>query len=966
MFRRSARNISWKIWSCSLPIMTACVVSGGAVANAASKETQAKKHVAAQLQHHTALSSGNVRVAPVPSVVHAAPVQMASKRASVPVKTVDSEIEQIQVHAQRQASGAAALDEQRHSVGVSTVMSRQQIEQAPQTNLSDILTRMPGISAYSNMSGGQAATGETQYMSIRGLDSSYNAYTLNGERVAASDPATRAVSFDMLAPYGITSVKVSKSTSADMDGDAIGGAIDIRTPTAFDFTGSLNRISLQGQINDYASRIGVPFGGGTGQVELARRFGHDGRFGVYMTGYYSDKSVAASAVAPNKSLKATALGENGLPLTQVSAVSTSQMKYDIYTSRLRRYGGSLSLNYQGDHQDFYALGTYGAYNTKQEDNQVSLRGNTGLYGADGQYQSPTATRGQYFETNDSNQLMTTQKIGGETRLDRWTIDYDLFNSYSVLASPDQVEGSMYGPFYAQGPFKFNVSNTTLPRVSGPATGVSQLLNQDIDKFYKTQGRDAQSIADMYGVHADANYRFKSDILKSIAFGVKVSETDRQSYAHPFFHSDNNFVYNGPFFGGPKYTSSNPGGPIISNIPGQQVDVFGGAAGPLRLLSRDWVRATTVPYKYQNDPKGAGIYTKNDWNANTSTGTERIYAGYVALNLQAGPVDIHPGFRYEWTDFGGTHWQNNGNGTGNVARMHQSYGTPLPYLNINWRPTSMSVLRFGVRRAFTRPAFGLVNGATTISLDSQTNAIQSVSMPNPNLRPTSATVFDFSGELYNHHEGVVSAAVYYKRIQKYVFMSVSGTSNSSSLGGVVPTGSYTDGNTQFSMPNNGGNATLEGLELNAQQRLTFLPGWLSGFGVNGNITLQHSNAQSGLKGHPDTALPRAPEMMYNLGVFYNRGPAKFNLNYNYVGTQLLGLNSSLPDYYLQPTQRLDMSAQYALGYGMAATVAMQNLLNTPAFWETAGKGKSFMAYDGSANGSFVQTGRMYLFGLNGSF
>lgn len=942
------------------PLLTRCLVSlvvFGALTPAHAQGTHHKKKDGRRTTPPS-IAQKPQTIPPRQAVPQAASGDLDKKRS----------YEHIQVTALRGGTVAAALDEQRRSTGLASVMSREQIERAPETNLSDILTRLPGLSAYSNMSGGQAATGETQYMTIRGLDSSYNAYTLNGERIAPADAATRAISFDMLAPYGITSIKVSKSTTADMDGDAIGGAIDIRTPTAFDFSAPLHKLTLQGQLNDNAARTGTPDLGGTVQGEFARRFGRDGRFGVYATGYYSTKNVLANAVAPNTSYKPTFLSESNVSsLDQASQLTSTQLKYDLFTSKLKRYGGSLSLNYKGDHHEFYALGTYGQYNVQMNDNQVSLRGGLTSYYPDGVYRAGGAQRAQYFTTNDSAQLLTTQKIGGVSHFDRWTVNYDVFNSYGVQSSPNTVEASMYGSGGIAGPFTFDIANTTLPRMNGPQAAVDQFKNQNLSRFWKTQGRDAQSTADMYGVHADAAYRFRSEILKSIAFGFKFSNTQRAASQHPFFHNDNNFVYNGPFFGGKKWPSSNAQGPMIGDIPGYQVDAFGGKIGDFRLLDRNWVKNTTVPYKYQNDPNGAGNYTKNDWNANTSTGSEKIYAGFVSLNLQAGPVDIHPGFRYEYTDFSGTHWSSNGDSTtGNFVKIGQSYGSPLPYLNINWRPSSLSVLRFSVRRGLTRPAFGLINGATSLSLDPLTNQILAVSQPNPNLRPTTATMFDFSAELYNHHAGMISASVYYKQIQKFIFTSVSGSTNSRTLGGNVPTNSYTDGGTVYQMPVNGRGATLEGLELAAQQNLYFLPGWLNGFGVNANITLQHSTAKSNVAGHADTALPRAPEMMYNLGVYYSRGPIHFDLNYNYVGTQLLSVSSKTPDFYLQPTQRLDLSMKYKIGWGLTGSLAMQNLLNTPAFWETMGKGKSYLAYDGSANGAFVQTGRMYLAGLSGEF
>ena len=874
--------------------------------------------------------------------------------------------EKVVVTAQRDST-ERALSEQLHAVGVSNILSREQIEQAPETNLSDILTRLPGLSTYSNMNQGQAATGENQYVTIRGLDASYNTYSLNGERIAPADPATRAISFDMLAPYGITQINVSKTTTADMDGDATGGAIDIRTPTAYDFNGSYNRITIQGQLNDVAADIGTSDLGGNVEAEFARTFGKDDRFGVYLAGYYLEKNVAADAVSPNSAYEPTFASQANLPLGDASQISSPQFKYDVYTTNIRRYGGILSLDYRGDHQTVYLRSTFGAYDTTENDNQAAIRGSNLVYGPDGVAQSATVERGQYFETDDAAQSLMTQKLGGTTVLGRLDLSYDVFDSYGVQSSPNQFEASLYPATMIQGPVTFDSAGTTLPRVSGPPAVLAALNNQDLDKFWKTQGRDASSDADTYGIHADAVYRLKTPFLNAVHVGFKISDTDRQSWERPFFHDDNNFIFDGPFFGGQNYGANQAVGPAVGAIPGQQVNLFGGAAGSIRLLDRNWIGEQILPYKYQNDPNGTGDYTQNDYNANTARGSETIYAGYVMLDMSVGQVHIYPGFRYEWTNFTGQHWVSNGDdATGQFTTVKQMYGEPLPVINIDWRPTDDSVLRFSARRSFSRPAYGLIDGATAITLDSLTNQITSISEPNPNLRPSTATDLDLSAELYNHNGGVVSAAFYGKIIDKFIFTSVSGTTNSSTLSGNVPSDAFVSNGTEFSMPENGDGATLAGLELNTEQRLTFLPGLWSGFGFNGNVTLQHSSAQSGIAGHPSTDLPRAPELLYNLGIFYAKSGFRADLNYNYTGEQLLSLNSTAPDFYLQPTTRLDLTAQYRFPHGLVTSIAMQNLLDGPAFYETEGKGRSFLAYDQSANGAYVQTGRVFLAGASVQF
>ncbi len=898
-----------------------------------------------------------------PAQVQPAPPRVTSAKAEP--RPAAASAEQVIVTAQRDST-EKALTEQLHAVGVSSILSKDQIERAPETNLSDILTRLPGLSTYSNMNQGQAATGESQYVTIRGLDSSYNSYSLNGERIAPADPTTRAISFDMLAPYGITQINVSKTTTADMDGDATGGAIDIRTPTAYDFVGVYDKITIQGQLNDKAADIGTSDLGGNVEVELARKFGKDDRFGAYLAGYYLEKNVAADAVSPNSAYEPTLADQASRSLDDASQLSSPDFKYDAYTTNIKRYGGILSLDYRGDRQTIYLKGTYGAYDTTENDNQVSIRGSNLVYAA-GAARSDTVERGQYFETDDAAEALTTQKLGGTTDLGPIGLAYDLFNSYGVESSPNQFEASLYPATMIQGPVTFDVAGTTLPRVAGSPGVLAALDNQDLDRFWKTQGRDASSTADTYGIHADAIYRVDTPFLSALHVGFKISDTDRQTWERPYFHDDNNFVFGGPFFGGPNYSSTEAVGPAVGAIPGQQVNLFGGAAGSIRLLDRNWIGEQILPYKYRNDPDGAGIYTQNDYDANTARGSEKIYAGYVMLDMRVGQVHIYPGFRYEWTNFSGEHWVSNGDdATGQFARADQMYGEPLPVINIDWRPTDESVVRFSARRSFSRPAYGLINGATSITLDSLTNQITSVSEPNPNLRPSTATDLDFSAEIYNRNGGVVSASAYYKIIDKFIFTSVSGTANSATLGGNVPSNAFEANGTLFSMPQNGDGATLAGLELNTEQRLSWLPGLLSGFGFNGNVTLQQSSAQSGMTGHATTDLPRAPELLYNLGIFYAKYNFRADLNYNYTGEQLLSLNTAAPDFYLQPTTRLDLTMQYRFPRGLVASVAMQNLLDGPAYWETEGKGRSFLAYDSSANGAYVQTGRVFLAGASVQF
>ncbi|WP_129588873.1 TonB-dependent receptor [Xanthomonas campestris] len=849
-----------------------------------------------------------------------------------------------------------SFDEQRLSSSVNSVMSKQQIDAIPSGGIADVVAHMPGLSAYSDMHLGQATTGENAYVSIRGMDASYNAYTLNGVGMPETDSSTRAISLNMLAPFGIQSVQVSKSPTPDMPGDSIGGAIDMRTPNAFDFDRDLYaKTTAQGQFNALASTLGGKDSGGTLQQELAWKFGDGHAFGVYASAYYGKNNNMAQAPAPNsKYVPADPALANATDLRTAGPLISTRYKYSLYTSQIERYGGNLSLDWQGDTSALYARAIYGSYGVTGQQDQSSARLET--------YRNqPTAVRGGYFNTHDIDETLATLQLGGKTTLDRLHVDYGASVGRGTRSRPDYVSASLYG--FTPGSFAFDLSDPTYPSI-GPSSAALKAFFYDLDAslLWKVQGHDAGSHDNRVNAHTDIAYQVDGDLLDSVKLGLSADHADRGAYDHPFFHKDGNFVTNGPYFGGPNYAFPTAGGPPLSAIPGRITgNAFNGHyAGPFKLLDRNWMLAQALPYKYLNDPTGAGVYTANDYNANTTASTEAIYSGYAMAALHIGSVSVLPGVRYELTRYAADSWQSRGDGsTGEFVGTGSTYGQVLPGISINYRPDDLTVYRASLRRSFSRPAFGLISGETVYSID-DTQTVVGISKPNPDLQPSKADNADLSAEFYDHDSGVLSASTYYKRITGFIYTSQSATSNDNTLGGLVPTGTTFENGVPVTMPQNGGTATLYGLELAASKRLLALPGIWSHFGINANLTLQHSAADSKRADQPEkTWLPRAPERIYNLDLFYDDSHLRTDLSYNYAGLQLLGLTTDRLNYYLQPVKSLDFNATYHLPHHVDVGVSAKNLLNAATFYETQGTSKRYMAYDPGADGAYVQTGRAYM-------
>lgn len=870
-------------------------------------------------------------------------------------------MEAVTVKAALPAQGT--VDEQRTAESVTTVMTRQDIAAVPAANIADVVSHMPGVSAYTDMQLGQAATGENGYVSIRGLDASYNAYSLNGFALPETDSSTRAISLDMLAPFGIQSVLVSKAPTPDMRGDSIGGTIDMRTPTAFDFEpGIYARTTVQGRMNGKAADLGLPDKGSMVQQEFATRLGTQENIGLYVAAYYGKNDNAAETTAPNTNYKPVdpTLADTKV-LRGIDDLVSTQYKYSIFTNRIKRYGFNTSLDWHGGDTSLYARAIYGAYDVSAEQNQASARKLT----------DTSILRGGYFNTRDMNQKLGTLQLGGDSVRDRLNLDYGLSWGYGTRNVPNYVEASLYGPG-TPGQFTFDLSNPAYPSIAGDPSSVRDYFyNLDSDAFWKVQGQDSGSRDTRLNAHVDGTLSLNDGRLENIKFGLLADTSKRNAYNHPFFHQNNNFIYGGPYFGGPDYPYTSPGGPSLGVLPGVTVyNAFGGNfAGPFKLIDRHWVLAQAVPYKYVDDPNGAGVYTADDYNANTTSSRENVYAGYLMGTLQYGALTILPGVRYELTNYSARSWQSDGNDTtGRFIGSGRTYGELLPGISLNYRPNDLTVYRASLRRSFSRPAFGLISGPTSYAVDDVTGELIGVSAPNPNLNPTTANNLDLSAEFYDENGGLFTVSAYMKWIRSFVYTSESTASVSNSLGGNVPTGVNTIDGVPVTMPENGGGARLRGIELATRKQFLMLPGAWSHFGIAANLTLQRSTASSGRTDHAgySTWLPRAPETMYNVDLFYDDSRFRADLSYNYTGLQLLGLTSNGLDHYLQPVRMLSLNTTLQLPHGFTVGLSARNLLNKATFWETEGKSKRYLAYDSGADGANVQTGRLYMATMSYTF
>lgn len=115
-----------------------------------------------------------------------------------------------------------AVNAQKNNLGITNVVSADQVGKFPDSNIGDALKRINGINVQYDM-------GEARFGQVRGTSADLASVTVNGNRLPSAEGDTRNVQLDLIPADMVQTIEVSKVVTSDMDGDAIGGAINLVT-----------------------------------------------------------------------------------------------------------------------------------------------------------------------------------------------------------------------------------------------------------------------------------------------------------------------------------------------------------------------------------------------------------------------------------------------------------------------------------------------------------------------------------------------------------------------------------------------------------------------------------------------------------------------------------------------------------------------------------------------------------------
>jgi TonB-dependent receptor len=254
--------------------------------------------------------------------------------------TMELERQDLQIlgTAERPSAEVEAVNVERTADNIVQVLPAEVIRSLPNANMADALGRLPSITL-------ERDEGEGKYVQVRGTEPRLTNTMIDGMNVPSPESGVRQIKFDSIPADIVESVQINKTLQANMDGDGIGGSVNLITKTASDQP----TISLSG-MGGY-----TPIVNGRGLVETAgtigQRFGSKKRFGALIGGTYDWNGRGIDDLEPVADVATLPGGA-----TQRYFESADIREYRYYRSR---WGLGGSLDYKlGEGSNLYAHGLF--------------------------------------------------------------------------------------------------------------------------------------------------------------------------------------------------------------------------------------------------------------------------------------------------------------------------------------------------------------------------------------------------------------------------------------------------------------------------------------------------------------------------------------------------------------------------------------------------------------------------------
>lgn len=151
----------------------------------------------------------------------------ANVRASISMTSILEQIGAVDITIKKgENSEASGRFTEKVSMNLRNVISAQEIDISPDLTVANVIQRVSGVSIERN------DNGDGQHAIVRGMDKRYNYTLVNGIKIPSPDNKNRYVPLDIFPSDLLDRLEVSKALTPNMEGDAIGGVIDMKLKDA--------------------------------------------------------------------------------------------------------------------------------------------------------------------------------------------------------------------------------------------------------------------------------------------------------------------------------------------------------------------------------------------------------------------------------------------------------------------------------------------------------------------------------------------------------------------------------------------------------------------------------------------------------------------------------------------------------------------------------------------------------------
>ena len=233
-----------------------------------------------------------------------------------------------------------------------------------------------------------------------------------------------------------------------------------------------------------------------------------------------------------------------------------------------------------------------------------------------------------------------------------------------------------------------------------------------------------------------------------------------------------------------------------------------------------------------------------------------------------------------------------------------YTAVLPSVNLRLDPGDDLVLRASAAKVLSRPRYLDLSPRLTVQAQPRT-----MRGGNGELDPTTAVQLDLALEWYFADYAIASVGVFTKEIEAFVQADIEPT----------PFPAVIDPETDQPLiltafrPLNSGASSLTGVELVLQRTFADLPAPLDGLGLIANYTYIDSGSDfENSKTGASYSIPGLSENTINFTVFYEKGPLRAQLSYNFRDDFLDDIQGGFSGhpYFVESYEQFDASLGYS--------------------------------------------------------